>query len=76
VNLASGPRTFRPSLWGKLATAAYIITSVVFMFYNWREEPSRLVDVSIWTSLALTLLSSADYIVRLRRLVNESSTPS
>jgi hypothetical protein len=32
--------------------------------------------VSIWTSLALTLLSSADYIVRLRRLVNESSTPS
>jgi len=76
VNLASGPRTFRPSLWGKLATAAYIITSVVFMFYNWREEPSRLVDVSIWTSLVLTLLSSADYIVRLRRLVNESSTPS
>src|SRR2546423_13387200 len=29
VNLAVGPRTFRPSIWGKLATATYIVTSVV-----------------------------------------------
>src|SRR5207342_3805790 len=25
VNLAVGPRTFRPSIWGKLATATYIV---------------------------------------------------
>ena len=76
VNLASGPRTFRPSIWGKLATAAYILTSIVFMYCNWREITPSLVAVAVWTSLALTLLSSADYVVRLRRLVNESTAPS
>src|ERR1044071_6860329 len=29
VNLAVGPRTFRPSLFGKIATAIYIMTAVV-----------------------------------------------
>ena len=29
IRLALGPRTFTPSFWGKLATATYIVTSVV-----------------------------------------------
>src|SRR6188474_3524409 len=29
VNLAVGPRTFRPSMWGKMTTAALILTSVI-----------------------------------------------
>ena len=28
VNLAIGPRTFRPSIYGKIATATYIVTAV------------------------------------------------
>ena len=71
VNLAVGPRTFRPSFLGKATTAAYILTSVVIMYFNYREETSLLVDVGIWVSLALTLVSSADYFFRLRRLINE-----
>src|SRR4029079_9577756 len=35
VNLAVGPRTFRPSIWGKLATATFIVTSVVVMYFNY-----------------------------------------
>ena len=35
VNLASGPRTFRPSALGKLATAWFIVTCVVVMIFNW-----------------------------------------
>jgi cardiolipin synthase len=73
VNLAVGPRTFRPSLWGKLATATLIATSVAVMFYNWRRESSRLITVFVWTSLALTVISSADYFLKLRRLINEPS---
>src|ERR1043166_2290704 len=61
VNLAVGPRTFRPSLLGKATTAAFILTSVVVMFFNYRHEPSIMVDLGIWLSLALTLVSSADY---------------
>ena len=61
VNLAVGPRTFTPSLLGKSATAVFILTSVVIMWFNYRRETSVLVDIGIWTSLALTLASSADY---------------
>ena len=71
VNLAIGHRTFRPSIWGKLATATYIMTSVVFMFFNYRRETSVLTDVMVWLSLAMTLVSSGDYFVKMRRLINE-----
>jgi hypothetical protein len=36
-------------------------------------QTSVLVDVAIWASLALTLVSSADYFIRLRRLVDSSA---
>ena len=72
VNLAVGPRTFRPSLLGKATTAAFILTSVVVMYFNYRQETSLVVDVGIWLSLALTLVSSADYFLRLKRLINEA----
>src|SRR5215467_8081990 len=31
VNLAIGPRTFRPSIFGKVATGTYIMTAVIAM---------------------------------------------
>ena len=73
VNLAIGPRTFRPSLLGKATTAAFIVTSVVVMYFNYLGRTSVLVDAAIWLSLALTLVSSADYFFRLRKLINDSA---
>jgi cardiolipin synthase (CMP-forming) len=73
INLAVGPRTFRPSFLGKATTAAFIITSVIVMFFNYRQERSIAVDIGIWLSLALTLISSGDYFFRLRRLITESA---
>lgn len=71
VNLAVGPRTFRPSLLGKMATATYLLVSIVFMYFNWRQERSWIVDAAVYVALALTLVSSADYFVRMRKLINE-----
>src|SRR5687767_3849082 len=71
VNLAVGPRTFRPSMLGKATTAAFIVTSVVVMYFNYLAQTSPLVDAAIWLSLGLTVISSADYFFRLRRLINE-----
>ena len=71
VTLALGPRTFPPSLLGKVATGTYIVTVVVFLFFNWREQDSPLIDAAVWGTLALTLASGLDYIVRIGRLVNE-----
>src|SRR6187455_722261 len=71
VNLAVGRRTFTPSLLGKSATVAFILTSVVMLYYNYLRHTSVLIDIGIWTSLTLTVLSSADYFFRVRRIVNE-----
>jgi cardiolipin synthase len=67
VNLASGPRTFRPSQLGKFATAWFILTCVVVMFYNWRGVTSVVVDAFIWSALAITLASGIDYLWRIGR---------
>jgi cardiolipin synthase (CMP-forming) len=76
ISFAIGPRTFQPSVWGKLATATYIVTSVVVMYYNFLQEDAVIVDVFIWTSLIVTLVSGADYFLKLRRLINETQEPT
>jgi cardiolipin synthase len=71
VNLAIGPRTFRPSLLGKTATATYLVVGVVFLYFNWRQQRSFVIDVAVYAALTLTIVSSADYFVRMRKLINE-----
>jgi len=71
VNLAVGPRTFRPSLLGKSATACFILTTIIVMYFHYRGETSVWVDIGVWTSLGLTLISSADYAFRMRRLIGD-----
>ncbi|MEI6666899.1 MAG: CDP-alcohol phosphatidyltransferase family protein [Acidobacteriota bacterium] len=71
ITLALGPRTFRPSVFGKIATATYIVTSIVVMLFNYLKQTSVLVDVGIYACLALTLLSGAHYVVHVRRIISE-----
>lgn len=70
VNLALGPRTFRPSALGKTATALFIFTCVVVMFFNYLGRSSPIVDAFIWLSLAITLASGVDYVWRVARIIN------
>jgi cardiolipin synthase len=70
VNLAIGPRTFRPSIFGKVATATYILTAVVAMFFNYRGYPSIIVDAFVYASLVITLISSLHYIWHASRIIN------
>jgi cardiolipin synthase len=69
ISVVMGPRPFTPSLWGKSATATFIITSVVVMYYNVRQEHSLLIDLFVWLSLTLTVVSGVDYFFKLRRLM-------
>jgi cardiolipin synthase len=62
VNLAIGPRTFRPSIYGKVATATYIVTAVIAMFFNYLGYHSLFVEVCIYASLAITLISGLHYV--------------
>jgi cardiolipin synthase (CMP-forming) len=68
VNLAIGPRTFRPSIYGKIATALYIVTGVAALYFNYLGVPSTLVRALIWGSLAITFISAGDYAVKVARM--------
>lgn len=70
VNLAIGRRTFRPSIFGKIATATYIVTAVAAMLFNYLGHHSIIVDFLIWWSLAITLISSLHYIWHAARIID------
>jgi len=76
ITLALGPRVFKPTIYGKAATATYIVTSIVVMLFNYLKQTSVLVDVGIYASLALTLVSGAHYVVHVRRIINEPPASS
>jgi cardiolipin synthase (CMP-forming) len=71
VNLAMGRRTFRPSLFGKLATAAFLVTGVATLWTNYVGKPSMLVPVLAWLSLGLTIVSALHYATHATRLETE-----
>lgn len=62
VNLAIGPRTFRPSIFGKIATATYILTGLTALYFNYLGRSSPVVKVCIYASLAITVISAGDYL--------------
>jgi cardiolipin synthase len=68
VNLAVGPRTFRPSIYGKIATALYIVTGVAALYYNYLGEPAVIVQALIWASLFITFVSAGHYAYQVARM--------
>ena len=44
VTSVMGVRTFKPSVFGKIATGVYLVTCVVLMWFNYLGRPSILVD--------------------------------
>jgi cardiolipin synthase (CMP-forming) len=71
VNLAIGRRTFRPSIWGKLATATFLMTGVATLAVNAAGTFERLVPVLAYLCLTLTVISGLDYAVHASRLSSE-----
>ena len=71
VNLAIGPRTFKPSPLGKTATAFFIVACVIVMLFNYLGYHSRWVDAAIWGSLVITLASGVDYVWRIAKIINK-----
>lgn len=71
VSLAVGPRTFKPSLLGKGATAFFILTCVVVMYFNYLGTTSWIVDAFLWGALVITLASGIDYVFRVAKIINQ-----
>jgi cardiolipin synthase len=71
INLAVGRRTFTPSIFGKIATGVYIFTVSFAMLYNYLGYHALIVDVGIYTSLAITLFSGFHYIWHASKLLSQ-----
>ena len=71
VHLSIGRRTFRPTPLGKLATLVCILTVAVTMYFNWLGRSSLLVDIAIYATLVVTLVSGFHYIAHATRMLNE-----
>ena len=67
-NLAVGRRTFRPSMFGKVATATYIVTGVAALYFNYLNQRSQLVEALIYASLAITFISAWHYALQVVRM--------
>jgi cardiolipin synthase len=68
VNLAVGRRTFVPSFLGKVATATYIVTGVVTLYFNYLGYASPVVAVFVYGSLVVTVLSGLNYLRHMKGL--------
>jgi cardiolipin synthase len=66
-NLAVAPRTFRPSLLGKVATATYLVTGVVTLHANSAQWSRPLVTPAVYVTLVVTLASGVEYLYRMTR---------
>jgi cardiolipin synthase (CMP-forming) len=70
VTAVMGVRTFKPSIYGKIATGVYLVTCVVLMWFNYLGRASVLVDLGIWITLAITLVSGFHYIWHAAGIIN------
>lgn len=68
VNLAVGPRTFRPSIFGKIATATYILTGVVTLYFNYLGRPSPAISAFVYASLVITFISAFHYLLQVVKM--------
>jgi cardiolipin synthase len=68
VNLAVGRRTFRPSIYGKIATAMYVVTGVAALYFNYVGRTSSIVQALVFASLAITFISAGHYAVQVVRM--------
>jgi cardiolipin synthase len=73
INLAVGRREFRPSVYGKIATGTYIVTCVIIMYFNYLQRPSMLVQVGIYASGLIAIVSGFHYVFYATRIVNQTS---
>ena len=68
VNLAVGPRTFRPSIFGKIATATYIMTGVITLYFNYLDLRSPVITAFVYASLVITVISAFHYLIKVVHL--------
>jgi CDP-diacylglycerol--glycerol-3-phosphate 3-phosphatidyltransferase len=61
------------SVWGKLKTTTQVAMVLALI---WVDRPARWVDILIYATVVITVLSGADYFFRLRSLLSDDRPPA
>jgi CDP-diacylglycerol---glycerol-3-phosphate 3-phosphatidyltransferase len=61
------------SVWGKLKTVSQVAMVLALI---WVDRPAEWVDILIWVTVVITVLSGADYFYKLRRVLAPQTPPS
>jgi CDP-diacylglycerol--glycerol-3-phosphate 3-phosphatidyltransferase len=61
------------SVWGKLKTVTQVAMVLALI---WVDRPARWVDILVYVTVAVTVLSGADYFYRLRKVLAPQPAPS
>jgi CDP-diacylglycerol--glycerol-3-phosphate 3-phosphatidyltransferase len=61
------------SIWGKLKTVSQVAMVLALI---WVDRPAQWVDILIWVTVVITVLSGADYFYKLRRVLAPQPAPS
>ena len=61
------------SVWGKLKTITQVAMVLALI---WVDRPARWVDILVYVTVAVTVLSGADYFYRMRKLLAPQPAPS
>jgi cardiolipin synthase len=67
-----GITRFPPTLLGKLTTFSEIMTVLIYLLYNVRDETSSVPVVAAWVTLMLVVLSGFHYIYRCAVMIREA----
>jgi CDP-diacylglycerol--glycerol-3-phosphate 3-phosphatidyltransferase len=60
------------SVWGKLKTTTQVAMVLALI---WVDRPATWVDLLVYVTVAITVLSGADYFYRLRNLLDDERVP-
>lgn len=76
LTITHAQRRFAPSMWGKLTTAVELVTIGMFLLANAIRMTGLWLEVAVWTTLALTLVSGFHYMLRtIRMLLQDRPLP-
>ncbi len=62
---------FPPSIWGKLTTTTEFVMIALFLLFNRLGSGSRVLEVMVWLTLAMILLSGFHYLGRTIRMLSQ-----
>ena len=70
--LEQGGEVISASVWGKLKTTTQVAMVLALI---WVDRPAAWVDILVYVTVAVTVLSGVDYFYRLRKLLGPERAP-